>query len=164
MHPIIRDIGVDDLPALHEINDANVPEVGEVTADQLARLIELSEIAVLVEIDGVAAGFALVLALGTDYQSVNYRWFSERYDEVMYLDRVAFDARFQRRGLGTLLYDEIERQAADAGIAAVTLEVNVEPANPPSMAFHGSRGYAEVGRQDTPYGTVVSMMRKELGR
>jgi uncharacterized protein len=38
------------------------------------------------------------------YDSVNYRWFTERYDDFMYLDRVAFDAEAQGRGLGTLLY------------------------------------------------------------
>jgi predicted GNAT superfamily acetyltransferase len=162
--PIIREIRADDHAVLHAINEANVPEVGSVDPERLTSLVELSAIRLAVEIAGHSVGFCLVLPLGTRYDSVNYRWFDDRYDDVMYLDRVAFDARFQRRGLGTLLYDDVERRVAEAGAAGLALEVNVDPPNPPSLAFHGRRGYDEVGRQDTPYGIVVSMMRKELAR
>jgi predicted GNAT superfamily acetyltransferase len=162
MEPIIRDICNDDLPALHAINEANVPEVGQVDEARLRALIDMSSVDLTVEVDGQVAGFCLVLPLGTGYDSVNYRWFTARYEDVMYLDRVAFDARFRRRGLGTLLYDEVERRVAASGTRGLALEVNVEPPNPPSLAFHGGRGYLEVGRQHTPYGTEVSMMHKPL--
>jgi predicted GNAT superfamily acetyltransferase len=161
--PTVADIRNVDLPRLLAINEANVPEVGPVDESRLRRLVELSTVALVVDVDDIVAGFCLVLPLGTDYDSLNYRWFGDRYDHVMYLDRVAFDARFQRRGLGTLLYAEVERRVAQAGATGVTLEVNADPPNPPSLAFHAGRGYVEVGRQATPYGTEVSMMHKELG-
>ena len=44
----------------------------------------------------------------------------------------------------------------------MTLEVNVDPPNPPSLAFHAGRGYVEVGRGG-PDDHVVSLMAKELG-
>jgi uncharacterized protein len=176
---VVRDVEPGDLARLHEINAANVPEVGDVDLDRLRYLIDESAIALVVEVgdqmgdhvddrvgDRVAAlvaGFCLVLPLGSSYDSVNYRWFSERYDDVMYLDRVAFDAAHRRRGLGSLLYRAVERRVADTGVAAIALEVNADPPNPPSLAFHERHGYREVGRQDTPYGIVVSMMRKEIG-
>lgn len=37
----------------------------------------------------------------------------------------------------------------------MTAEVNVEPPNPVSTAFHTSMGFAEVGRQDTYGGSVT---------
>jgi len=43
----------------------------------------------------------------------------------------------------------------------MTLEVNVDPPNPPSLAFHSGRGYVEVGRGG-PADHVVSLMAKEL--
>ncbi len=159
----IRDLSADDLDVVHIINEANAPDVGSVDRERLAFLVEQSAVALVVEDDGEVAGFCLVLPLGAPYDSVNYRWFSERYDDVWYLDRVAFDARFQRRGLGSLLYDHVELLIADRpDISALALEVNVDPPNDPSLAFHTKRGFAVVGRQDTPYGIAVSMMRKEL--
>ncbi len=41
------------------------------------------------------------------------------------------------------------------------LEVNLDPPNEPSLAFHRRRGYVEVGRQ-VATGHLVSLMVKEL--
>ncbi|MDX2382131.1 MAG: GNAT family N-acetyltransferase [Acidimicrobiia bacterium] len=161
--PTVLEMRDADLPRLLAINEANVPEVGSVDEDRLRRLVELSAVALIVDVADMLAGFCLVLPLGTDYDSLNYRWFDDRHDDVMYVDRVAIDARFRRRGLGTLLYDEVERRVAQAGATGLTLEVNIDPPNPPSLAFHAGRGYLEVGRQATPYGIEVSMMHKDLG-
>lgn len=159
----IRDLAPADLDAVHRINQANVPAVGAVDRERLERLVDHSVLARVVEEGDAVAGFCLVLPLGEPYDSVNYRWFSARYDDVWYLDRVAFDARHQRRGLGSALYDDVEAHIrARTEVAALALEVNVDPPNEPSLAFHRRRGYLDVGRQDTPYGIAVTMMRKEL--
>ena len=65
---------------------------------------------------------------------------------------------FQRRGLGTSVYDEIE---GTCGRAVLALEVNLDPPNEPSLAFHRARGYAEVGQSDAS-GHLVSLMVKLL--
>lgn len=161
---IIRELGPADLARAHEINDANVPEVGEVTPERLGGLHAMAAMSLGVFDDHALVGFCMVLAPDADYDSVNYRWFMDRYTDAWYLDRVAFDASARRRGFGTLLYDhvedEIRRRAPD--VNRLTLEVNLEPPNEPSVAFHTGRGFVEVGRQPTPYGAVVSLMEKPL--
>ena len=114
-----------------------------------------------VELDRAIVGFCLVMHSDSSYDSVNYRWFTERYDDFMYLDRVAFDTTAQGRGLGTLLYAEVDRLMVDAGESHLALEVNVDPPNEPSLAFHAHRGFVEVGQQDTPYGIRVSMQMRQ---
>ena len=53
-------------------------------------------------------------------------------------------------------------QAVVGGVAVrMTLEVNVDPPNLGSLAFHERRGYVEVGRLGEP-GHVVGLMAKEL--
>jgi predicted GNAT superfamily acetyltransferase len=159
----IRPVTDDDLDRVLEINQANVPEVGPIDAQRLRFLIDESTLSLVVDVDGEPAGFCVVLPLGSHYASVNYRWFVERYDDVAYLDRVAFHAAFRRRGLGSALYADVERRLASLdGVGALALEVNVDPPNPGSLAFHASHGFVEVGRQDTPYGITVAMMRKPL--
>ena len=112
------------------------------------------------EVDGELLGFVFVLDPGVAYASRNYAWFSERYEAFAYLDRVAIDERARRRGVGSAIYDAIEADARDRGVPLL-LEVNVEPPNEPSLAFHCGRGYAEVGRQ--PFGThEVAMFEKPL--
>ena len=163
--PIVRPVVADDLPRLLEINEANVPAVGSVDADRLSFIVAESPIALAVEFGDDVAGFCLVLGSESAYDSVNYRWFTERYDRFMYLDRVAVDAKARGQGLGTLLYAEVDRlmrERADAEHLA--LEVNVDPPNEGSLRFHARLGFVEVGQQDTPYGIRVSMQLRPVAR
>lgn len=154
----------DDLVTIHAINQAEVPAVGDETVEALGHIAEQSAIALVAEEDGVTAGFCLVLAPGADYGSGNYLWFSERYDDFVYLDRVAIAPAFRRRGLGRTMYLEVERLAAQRCPAATdfTLEVNLRPRNDTSLAFHETLGFVEVGRRETSYGSLVSLMAKPL--
>ena len=79
---------------------------------RLAFIVDESPIA-LASSAATVVGFCLVMAVDSAYDSVNFRWFTERYDRFMYLDRVAFDADAQGRGLGTLLYAEVDRLMRD---------------------------------------------------
>ena len=154
-----------DLPRVLEINEANVPEVGPLDAGRLRFLVDESAIALVVDdrLDGLI-GFCLVLAPGSTYDSVNYTWFMEHHPDSLYLDRVAFDARARGNGFGTALYAEVDRLMGrdhpDAG--ALTLEVNVDPPNEPSLRFHTKLGFEPVGRQVSK-GIVVSLMRRDTG-
>jgi predicted GNAT superfamily acetyltransferase len=159
----IRPIGAADLGRILEINQANVPEVGSVDADRMAALLQMSPIALAVELDAAIVGFCLVMPSNAPYDSVNYRWFTQRYDDFMYLDRVAFHATAQGRGLGTRLYAAVDRRMVESGANHLALEVNVDPPNEPSLAFHARRGFSEVGQQDTPYGIRVSMQMRPVG-
>ena len=148
-----------DLDRVFAINESGVPGVGTIEATELADLVAESAMALVATADDRVAGFCLVLTPGADYDSVNYRWFSEHYDDFVYLDRVAISPEFQGRGLGRALYEEVERRA-DA--AWFTLEVNLRPRNDGSLAFHDRLGFVEVGQQETDYGCLVSLMAKPI--
>ena len=159
----VRLLTPNDLDRVLAINESGVPGVGAIEATALAHLVDESSIALVATVDDpageIVAGFCLVLPPGADYRSVNYRWFSERYDDFVYLDRVAIAPEFQGRGLGRTLYDEVERRAAAAWFL---LEVNLRPRNDGSLAFHDRLGFVEVGQQETDYGHLVSLMAKPL--
>ncbi len=152
-----------DLGAVLEINEANVPEVGSVSPERLDFLVAESACSLVVDIDGAIAGFCIVLGPGSAYDSVNYRWFMDRYTDAMYLDRVAFAEEFRGRGLGTALYGEVHEFVRGVpGMNRWTLEVNADPPNVASLGFHAARGFVEVGQQHTPYGITVSLMERTL--
>jgi len=156
----IRELRPADLAVVAAINDANVPAVGAADEAKLARLLDQSLIA-LAATDGSGApiGFCLVLGPGADYASVNYRWFAERYDDFVYLDRVAVDEAARNRGVGAALYAEVERRA---NAPWFLLEVNLRPRNDGSLRFHHRLGFEEVGQQETDYGVLVSLLAKPL--
>ncbi len=98
---------------------------------------------------------------GLDYASLNYRWFGERYERFLYVDRVVVDPAGQGRGLGRSLYEAFVERAE--GHTALCAEVNIRPRNDGSLAFHDAFGFAPVGEQDTEAGSKrVRMFAKEL--
>ena len=151
-------------PAEHEQvlawNEANVELLSPLDQARLDELLGLADLAVVIEHDGRDVGFVLTFASGTAYDSANYRWFSARYPEFYYLDRVVVDPDVRRAGIGTRVYDEIEERARSLA-PVMCLEVNLDPPNEPSLEFHRRRGYREVG-QDAATGHLVSLMAKDL--
>jgi predicted GNAT superfamily acetyltransferase len=143
------------------LNERNVELLAPMDGDRLAYLLARAHRGDVIEVDGDPAGFVITFGPGTDYDGLNYAWFAELYGrDFYYLDRVVIDGRFRRRGLGAAAYDELERSAVPHG--RMVLEVNSEPANEPSLAFHRGRGYVDVGTRGEP-GHRVAMLALELG-
>jgi predicted GNAT superfamily acetyltransferase len=157
---VLRPLTAADVPRVLHLNATHVELLSPLDEDRLWRLAGWSERADVITADGEVAGFVLTFGPGSDYDSENYRWFSDRYGHgFLYLDRIVVDDRFRRRGLASAVYDRVENRAAAAGRLA--LEVNVEPPNEPSLAFHRARGFVEVGTLG-PEGHRVGLMVKEL--
>ena len=149
-----------DADAVLALNQANLDAVGWLDAERLEWLVGLADSSLVAADDDVLAGFAITLAPGTAYDSLNYAWFAQRYDEFSYLDRIVVAPAYRRSGVGSLIYDAAEGQARRQG--RLTAEVYVKPPNEPSLAFHRRRGYAEVGRLEQANGKTCSMLAKEL--
>ena len=156
---IVRDMTLDDLNVVHAINEENVPAVGQETFEDLRAIFDVCSINLVAEIDGRVRGFCMVMPPDTDYSSPNYLYFCERHADFVYLDRVAITADAQGRGIGPMLYREVERRSTAPWFA---LEVNVKPPNEGSMRFHAREGFVEVDRLETRPGKIVSLMMKPL--
>jgi predicted GNAT superfamily acetyltransferase len=154
MAPTLRPLTPADAPIVLAINEASVHHLAPLDEDEYRWFLDAAALAWGAEVDGELAGFVFVLEPGAAYASRNYAWFSEHYDAFVYLDRVAIDVRARRRGVGTVIYDAVEAHAATLGVPLL-LEVNIDPPNHPSLAFHASRGFAEVGTLAHDEGTKV---------
>jgi hypothetical protein len=156
---VFRPLRESDLAAIHSINALNVPAVGEESPESLRSIMAMADVALGVVDEQSLVGFVFVLPPGTTYDSPNYRYFCERYDDFVYVDRVAFLPSHQGIGLGAALYQEVERRVSPR---MITLEVNVVPPNAGSMRFHLREGFSEVDQLETRPGKIVSLMVKSL--
>lgn len=156
---IVRDMTLLDLEVVHAINEENVPAVGQETFDDLRAIFDVCSINLVAEINGRVRGFCMVMPPGVDYGSPNYLYFCDRHEDFVYLDRVAITADSQGRGIGPMLYREVERRTTAPWFA---LEVNVQPPNEGSLRFHAREGFVEVDQLETRPGKIVSLMMKRL--
>ena len=150
---ILRASTPEDDSAILAWNEADVHFLAPMDVARLAYLRRHAHAVDVIETDGSRAGFVITFVEGSEYDSPNYRWFQEREAEFQYVDRIVIDSAHRGRGLGRRVYRElIERHPGRPLVA----EVNVEPPNDPSLAFHASMGFEEVGRLGGhPYGVVL---------
>ena len=80
-----------------------------------------------------------------DYASPNFLWFRDRYERFVYVDRVVVAPEARGRGLARALYADLFAVAARDGHALIVCEVNADPPNPASDAFHTALGFEAVG-------------------
>lgn len=148
-----------DLPVVWQINQENIPAVGDETLEALTEIFQQSGIALSAVAGARVIGFCLVLDPGQKYESPNYTYFCERLDDFVYLDRVAVTGEFQGKGVGAALYRHVE-QSTDAQWFA--LEVNTKPRNEGSLRFHAREGFVQMEELETRPGKMVSLMVKKL--
>ena len=150
----------DDHAAVLALNNAAIPHVNALTAEQLAWLADRADYLRVAMDDGQVAGFILAVPPDVDYWSLNYRWFSDRHSAFLYLDRVVVAASARRRGIGRRLYEDIFDFVRDRW-PRIVLEVNLRPPNPESQAFHVAMGFRKSGVREEPRSekAVVMMER-----
>ena len=111
-----------------------------------ARLAELVGRAFLARRIGCVDAFLLAFDQDADYDSPNFLWFRPRYPRFVYVDRIVVAPSARGRGHARRLYDDLFQHALRRGHERVVCEVNREPPNPASDAFHATLGFTEVGR------------------
>ena len=152
--PLIRRGEEADLDAVLALNNASAPEVNELTRTELEWLADVAHTFLVVGApEDTIGGFLLGLdGPGVAYESLNYAWFSARYERFIYVDRIVVSAVTRGRGVGQLLYDEFSSAGRADGHEVMLAEVNIKPHNHVSLRFHDRYGFSPVGEQDTEGG------------
>jgi predicted GNAT superfamily acetyltransferase len=162
MATIIRDVQDNDLDRILAINNAAVPNVNELTFEDLGWFQNNAAYFRVSETDDIVSGFLIALRPELDYGSQNFTWFKANYDNFVYIDRVVVARDNRGLGIGRLFYADVQSYAEQIA-PLLTCEVNLVPRNDVSLLFHGTIGFHEVGRQDTHGGEKhVSLLAKEL--
>ena len=157
MPVVLRELEPADLPAVVEMNNDAVPAVPIMDEDEMALLTALASLCIVaVDEDDLSRplGFLIALRPGIAYASENYRWFSKRGRDFLYVDRIVIGAESRGAGIGRLLYGAAFAKAEADGLAEVDCEVNLRPPNPRSLGFHRALGFRPVGEQETKGGSV----------
>lgn len=152
---VLRSLTVGDADELVVLNDAAAPAVPVTTPADMVRLVGLGGLALGLERAGLLVGFVIAMTPGADYASENYAYFEARGVDHLYVDRIVIAESERGGGLGAVLYDAVFAEARREGRREVTCEVNLDPPNPGSLAFHERRGFRSVGTQATKGGTVT---------
>ena len=130
-----------------EINEQGLPGTGKVSLDEMKNLLNISELSVGAFEDDSLLGFVICLLPNTAYGSLNYAWFNQRFENFIYVDRIAVDEKYRNQGIGQALYDTVFDYASEHQLP-VTAEVSLRPQNLGSDRFHLRHGFSAIAEVD----------------
>jgi len=159
----IRPVEPRDHASLLALNNAAVPAVNPHDEQSLNDLFAIADRAwVAVDEDDQIGGLLVTFGPGDPYASRNFGWLDERYDNFGYVDRIITAPSHQRMGVASSLYATFVDHARSQGRDRLTCEVNVEPPNPQSIAFHEANGWTGIADVEHEPGYTVRFFEKPL--
>jgi predicted GNAT superfamily acetyltransferase len=157
----IDDRSLLDETAILFLNNAHAKETYPLDDSGLTELLDMAFYAR--GIDRGAIAFLIALDQNAAYRSPNFLWFKESRALFVYIDRIIVSSSARGQGVARLLYEDLFVAAKEAGHDRVVCEVNLEPPNPASEAFHIALGFGGVGQASIHNGTkIVRYFEKKL--
>ena len=155
----IRALQMSDSSSIWEINEQGLPGTGKVSEQEIIDLLNYSSLSIGLFDSDSLLGFVICLPPKTVYGSLNYLWFNQRYDDFLYVDRIAVSAAHRNQKIGSKLYQAVIDTASKLGVP-ITAEVNLRPPNPDSVRFHQRHGFTEIGQFEHGQKAVIMMLRQ----
>ena len=155
----IRALQISDSSSIWEINEQGLPGTGKVSEQEILDLLNYSSLSIGLFDSNSLLGFVICLPPKTAYGSLNYLWFNERYDDFLYVDRIAVSTANRNQKIGSKLYQVVTDTASKLGVP-IAAEVNLRPPNPDSVRFHQRHGFTEIGQFEHGQKAVIMMLKQ----
>jgi predicted GNAT superfamily acetyltransferase len=148
-------------PPLLALNNAFAQELSFLTPEKAAHLVHEAVMACRI---GEADALLLAFDQNATYDNPNFNWFHERFERFIYIDRVVVAPAMRGRGLAQGLYKALFSRAASLKHSQVVCEINMDPPNPGSDAFHVALGFEQIGLAILPAaGKTVRYFSRKIG-
>jgi uncharacterized protein len=159
---MVRPATSSDLAAIRAINAAGQPGVTPFDSDEVAGLASGAIRCWVADTTGRVAGYLIAYRQDETCDGDEFAWFQGACPSFLYVDQIAVAPAMHRAGAGSALYYAATAYAAAQGLSMLTCEVNLDPPNPISLAFHRHLGFAEVGTLSTSDGRSVTLLTLPL--
>lgn len=160
---IIRPYEARDEEAILQLNEDSVSVLSPMDKTRFMHLKSLSRLILVAEYNKKVVAFLIGFSDNANYDSVNYQWFSARLKSFFYIDRIVVNKKYRSLGLGRTFYSKISDLAKQQGMKWLVAEIDIEPPNEKSLAFHNRQQFVEVAKQTVGNGKkVVSLQVKSI--
>jgi uncharacterized protein len=140
----ICDLSSLDATSVLFLNNTNAKETSALDDSSLKALLDMAFYAR--GIDRGATAFLIALEHSAAYVNPNFMWFKASRQSFVYIDRIIVSISARGQGIARVLYEDLFTAVKRGGHDRVVCEVNIEPPNPVSEAFHLAMGFGAVGQ------------------
>jgi len=143
----IRKATEGDIPQIKLINDSESEWVGEESEDFFKRYLDISFFLVAINKQDEVIGFVMVMDGNEEYDSINFLWFKQKYNNFRYIDRIVIKEDYRLAGIADKLYNFVSvSMVEDNRRSFLVVKVSIEPLNLASKKFHLKKGFQKVGK------------------
>jgi predicted GNAT superfamily acetyltransferase len=159
---VLNILSAKDADRILELNNEHAVETSSLDLSAAERLLAMCFYAKSIGLG--ARGFLLALDQDAAYDNFNFEWFGSRFERFVYVDRIIIAKDAREQGFARLMYEDLFAEAKAANHVRVVCEVNIEPPNEGSLAFHRSMGFVALADVAVKGGSKrVRYLVKELG-
>lgn len=161
----LRPLADADRAALLRLNGDNYPAVHTLDAATLGWLLAFGGGHHLVAVDeaGAVLGYLLSFASTSDYDDSEIAELRRRVAEPFcYICQVVVAPAQRGRGIARALYTAVASIARARGARLLCCDVNTNPPNPDSFAFHRCLGFGELGPGTASNGFAIVFLAKKI--
>jgi predicted GNAT superfamily acetyltransferase len=160
---MLKNVDREDIETVVRINKAGQPGVCALSSSEITQHHEHATLFCVLMNEGQPAGYVIAYGSDKSYSGEEFNWFVKNVgDSFLYIDQIAIDANHRASGLGSHLYAELKSYAYKNQYPYLVCEVNLEPPNPVSMAFHQKNGFVQVGQLHVSDGRTVALMQMQV--
>lgn len=143
--PVLSAASVDHTDAIIRLSQTGLNSASPLNEDSLAALLHICCWFRVLSVDGHIVGYACAMDRQAAYAGEAFHCFRARFRQnFLHIDQVVIAPEFRRQGFGRLLYNDIENFARSEDVDLLTCEVDRNPTDPPSHAFHLRQGFVEL--------------------
>lgn len=153
-----------DLPELLRLNAANSPAVHTLDEATLGWLLGFDGWhLVAVDPAGAVLGYLLTFSSGSAYDDSEINELRRRLAEpFLYICQIVIAPSQRGRGIARAFYEAAAEAAGREGLRLLCCDVNTDPPNPGSFAFHRRLGFAEMGHGTASNGFAIAFLGKAV--
>lgn len=156
----MRPFAEGDRAALLQLNAQNRPAVAPLDECTLTALLAFDgQHLVAVDQTGAMVGYLLSFSRESGYDDTEICELRRRLTEpFVYICQIVIAPAYRRQRIGRAFYAAIEDVAQRRGMRVLCCDVNTDPPNPESFAFHRRLGFAEHSRGIAGNGMAIAFL------
>jgi predicted GNAT superfamily acetyltransferase len=145
------------------INAASRPAVAPLDANELARVLSFTNIALVAVRGEEVVGYVISMPRNAEYDGEEFLEFRKLIPHTfVYIDQLAVVPAHKGSGVARALYTTLASAACELGQVLLCCEVNTLPPNPESAAFHRALGFTPYGKLATRGGRAVELLTRTV--
>lgn len=141
-------------PAVHTLDEATLDELLTCRAGYHR---------VAVDRTSTVYGYLLSFSRESNYDDSEISELRRRLTEpFVYICQIVVASEYRKRGIARAFYAAVADTARDHGIRWLCCDVNINPPNPDSFAFHQRLGFREIGQGTASNGFAIAYLALPL--